>query len=234
MADKNHKKRTAPGSGVRPGAGSLGTTVGSFASRLKRKLQEQAEIGSELLKAHEERKVLMMSAMTTIRRALQDISKINLGERFQFRIEVSDWEGWPRVEVNLIDALVPENIERGMTITAYDRKDQGIINIETRTGRSLGRVFFDTPQEASRLPLVLKKALRDFLDDAGQYVLNPKSPEDLAECQAKPVETAEFDAIGDKLSREEVFSDDLYLQDQNRVSESEEAAPLGPVNISNK
>lgn len=227
----NNRRKSSSADSITPEpASGIDSTVGSFASRIKRKLQEQAEHDSEALRSRETRHSLMLNAMTNIRRALQETCKIELGERFSFRLETGDWEGWPRVELRLIDALDPQALEHALIVTATDRKELGTIAIDTKGGKRLGQVHLQGPEEFPRVQVVLKRALRDFLDTVGAYILNPKAPAEVIECQTKPIETGSFDVISEKLNREELFSDeDNYSPSQNTVSDTEEPAPVTPV-----
>lgn len=196
---------------------SVETTLDAFADRIKRKLKERDERESECTKATEIRHGQMLQAMTSIRKGLQEASKINLGSRFQFELDVNDWEGWPRVELNLIDSIAPENITHGLVVTANDRSKLGTVQIQLKaTDEVLGRVHLSEPDQLTRLPFILKKSLRQFLDLVGAYILNPTRPEDMLAVQTKAVETDNLDPLAESLKGEDLFMHE-NLEDDNLV-----------------
>lgn len=203
---------------------SLGSTFGNFENRIKRKLKEQEVKDDQSQREAEARHSLMLQAMATIRKALQETCKINLGDRFEFELDVSDWEGWPRVELNLIDAFAPDRIQYGLVVTANDKRERGRVQIGTRQGEVLGFVHLCDAAEYKRLPVCLKKSVRNFLDEVGAYVLDPVAPEDLLEVQSRALDTGE-DAFRSKqqdLSSEDMFSDEANIPGGNSVYDESE------------
>lgn len=209
--------------------GSLGATAETFAGRMQRRLKEQEQKESESRKAVQARHVLMLQAMTTIRKALVSTSRIHLGERFSFDLEVNDWEGWPRVELNLIDNLAPLRIEHALIITANDRKNLGTVQISTKSGETLARLQLEQQSELEKLPLVLKKAVRHFLDLISGYILNPPSPQELLEQQAKSLGSTDFDCVDRELAGTDLFHEEAPVRDRNTVDSIDDLAPLDPL-----
>lgn len=199
---------------------------------MQRRIKEQEAKQSESKKANESRRTLMLQAMTTVRKALSATARISMGDRFSFAIEVGDWEGWPRVDLNLVDSLAPERCEHALIITAYDRKGAGTIQLNLRSGEVLARLHVDDPIELEKLPLILKKTVREFLDIVAEYVLNPKSAEDLVEVQSKPINHAIFDTdeqsdpTQNELGTEDLFGQELPERNDNRVDAAPEVRPL--------
>lgn len=202
----------------------LGATVGAFAHRLQQQLKAKEIKDSQSEKAREERHALMMQAMTTIRKALQETCKINLGNRFQFAVEVSDWEGWPRIELNLVDNFAIERKDYGLIVTANDRKDLGTIQMSTRSLMVLGKVQLCDAREFARLPLVLKRAVRQFLDMLGPYLLNPTTPD--APIKSAALEEREKDVVDDKLSKENQFFQEEGQNYDNVISGDTKIQPI--------
>ncbi|MDC0358011.1 hypothetical protein OAO01_04275 [Oligoflexia bacterium] len=206
---------------------SMDSTVSTFSNRLQRKLKEQEVQDDVSQRDAEARHAKMLQAMNTIRKALQDTCKIRLGDRFHFHLEVDDWEGWPRVILNLVDAFAPEQADYGLTVTANDRHSLGTILISRRTGEVLGKIHLCNPSELTRLPLLLKKTVRKFLDVVAEYVLNPVDPEDLLESQTKSVESDHLDEIDHTLQKTNLFADeDTDLNRENIISTLQESQPL--------
>ena len=204
----------------------LSQTVGSFANRLKRKLEAQKEQLSESEKARDRRHTLMLQAMTTIKKALSETSKISLGERFSFKLSVSDFEGWPKLELSLLDSFSKDFADFGIAVTASDRKDLGLISVQNRTGAILGQLLLSEENQIQRLPFFLKRSLREFLDSVGNYVLNPKKPEELLETQTKNLDSTDFDHISKKLEGENLFVEHEADSETNRVSDTGEVTPI--------
>lgn len=214
--------------------GSLGATAETFASRMQRRLKEQEAKEVESKKALSARHALMLQAMTTIRKALGSTARINLGERFSFDLAVSDWEGWPRVELNLIDGCAPTRIDHALVITANDRKNLGTVQISTKDGEALARLHLEAPGELEKLPLLLKKAVRHFLDTVAAYVLHPPSPQELIEQQAKSISITDFDVIDRQLQGEDLFGEENPTQSSNTVESVESLQPLGSIPFPSK
>jgi hypothetical protein len=198
-------------------AEELGATVENFASRLKRQLKEQEVAQSESAKASQARQALLLKAMTGVRKALQEASKISLGERFSFDLDISDWEGWPRLELRLVDSAAPDLLTQSLIATAHDRNEQGTLQLTMRSGEILGTVHLRDENEYSRLPLLLKKGLRTFLDVVSDAVLNPTNVADTVAGQTQALEGTEEDTTGQSLGDEDVFSEELYTPDSNRA-----------------
>lgn len=211
---------------------SLGITAEVFASRMQRRLKENEAKQSANKQAGEARQSLLLSAMTTVRKALSATARISLGSRFTFDLLVSDWEGWPRIELALVDEIAPQRVDYSLIITAYDRKGIGTLQMSLHSGEVLARLHLDPPNEIEKLPLLLKKAVREFLDKVAEYVLNPKSPEELLEVQTKPIHEATFDeaseqaAIDKKLQAQELFGQEEKAPNGNIVDQVQELRPL--------
>lgn len=203
-------------------AEELGATVENFASRLKRQLKEQEVAQSESAKASQARHALLLKAMTGVRKALQEASKISLGERFSFDLDISDWEGWPRLELRLVDSAAPDLLTQSLIATANDRNEQGTLQLTMRSGEVLGTVHLRDENEYSRLPLLLKKGLRSFLDLVSDAVLNPTNVSDTIAGQTRVLEGTEEDVTGQNLRDEDLFSEELYTPDSNRAEIIEE------------
>lgn len=206
----------------------LESTVGKFADRIARKLKEQGEAKSEAERAADLRKTLILEAMTTIRKALQETLHINLGERFFLDLDIDDWESWPRVQLSLIDSLDPDNINHALAITANDRLGDGRIDIALKGGKVLARANMTSRQELSKLSLLLKKSVRDFLEIVAAYILNPVKPENILAVETKPIETEEPDMISKELRTADVFEEPISSRD-NFVAQ---VTTVQPVDIS--
>ncbi len=201
------------------GKEELGATVGNFASRIRRKLKEQEVQQTNNNRAAGQRQALMLKAMTGVRKALQEAAKISLGNRFFFELEISDLEGWPRLELKLIDSSTPDLRSQSLIATANDRNELGTLQLQMRSGEVLGRVHLHDEEEFHRLPLIMKKSLRSFLDVVAALVLNPSNLEDSLAAQTAPIgDDFDGDFASRDLAEENVFSaDEGYSGGDNRV-----------------
>lgn len=195
----------------------LSSTVDGFTNRLKRKLKEQEEQLGASSRAAASRSALMMQGMASIRRALQETAKIALGERFRFRLDVSDWEGWPRVELVLVDKETPEDKSLAMVIIAHDRQEMGTIQMSLRSGEVLARINLRDAAEYQKLPILLKRSVRQFLDIVMAYVLKPAPVEHVEEIMIK--DEAPVDATDAALRSQSVFTDDETPRARDNVAD---------------
>lgn len=206
---------------------SLGSTIGSFASRMKRKLREQEDRDEESQRDAESRHARMLQALNIIRRALQETGQIQLGSRFELQFDVGDWEGWPRLSLNLIDLMLPNKVDYALVVSAHDRKALGSVELRMKSGQLLGQVMLRNEGELERIPLVLKRAVRAFLDVVAEYVLNPADPAEFKGIESELLDSEEvLDEQVDKLSKQDVFSNDDYSPHDNIVNRAEESDPL--------
>lgn len=184
----------------------VGSTVGTFAQRLQRKLKAKAVEEDQVQRASETRTSIILKAMSSVRKALQEASRVQLGKRFSLRCTNDDWEGWPRVKLDLIDRVSPTTIKYGLIITSKDSNDTGYINISLASGELITKLLFSEASDLQKLPLSLKKALRDFLGIIEQYVLDPESPDESLEIQTRAI-TDNLETTPDpKLNEEDLFT----------------------------
>lgn len=196
----------------------LGSTVENFASRIRRKLKEQEEQQSISSRAAAERQAAMLRAMTAVRKALTEASKISLGNRFSLSLDVSDWEGWPRLELRLVDAMAPDLASQALIASTNDRNELGTVQLQLRSGEIIGRVHLRDAEEFNKLPLLLKKCMRQFLDLVAHSVLNPQRPEESLEYQTKAIQEDEPAEPQTDLSSENLFTEDQpYNGGDNRA-----------------
>lgn len=203
----------------------VNSTLDTFADRIQRKLKAREAEECESAKVDENRQAEMLKAITAIRKGLQEASKINLGSRFHFQFEVNEWEGWPRIELNLIDSFAPDSRTYGLEVTANDRTRAGAIMIKSRSSEEvLARLEMADEVQRLRLPHALKKALRDFLDTVGTYILNPARPEDLLEVQTNELKSEHLDETDQQLQKQDMFMEHDF-GDQNVLDCSETGVP---------
>ncbi len=232
MSSSHFRKALLGNFGESEAQNLLGSTVGSFADRISKGLQEQEAIVSKESRQRSLRHNLMLKAMNMVRKGLQETCKIKMGERFGFELEVSDWEGWPRVDLRLVDHNAPERDCLCLVVTANDNKSEGNIVFGLISGTELASLKLSNLDEFAKLPTIMKRTLRYFLDMVGNFVLNPV-PDEMVEAAADPISEEQFDELTEKLKRENVFIEEQYAKRENSVEDSNESF-LEPVPLSIK
>ncbi|MCB0359776.1 MAG: hypothetical protein KDD44_09070 [Bdellovibrionales bacterium] len=190
----------------------LSATVDAFSNRIKRRKQEQEKAEGEAQRQSLERHRWMLEAMLNVRKALHEVSRIDLGERFSFALVCDDWQGWPRVGIRVCDGLVPEAEYPLLQVSTNDRQAKGAIEIEFGNTEGPLRMSLTNDKELGKVPATLKKCVRDYLDLVGDIVLEAErfnahddSDEDLGTRNIKEFE-------GKKESESNVLiSDDLFV-----------------------
>lgn len=205
----------------------LSSTLGSFADQIKKRLDAKRSEDGLNSKLESGRRDILLKCMSAIRKALQETTKISLGERFYFDIDVSDLEGWPQMELRLVDEFVADTFPLFMRVKAGDREGSGFILISLESGEQLGRQEIQEQQDLGKTAILVKRCTRVFLDRVGNYVLNPKSIEELKAIKLNE-ESEELDPIGAKLSQEDLFSQDNNApQRDNLIEITDEVIPIG-------
>lgn len=205
-------------------------TVDSFASRIKRKMKEQRDLEEENRQASSARHGLMLQAIALCRKALQETSKISLGSRFTLDLHVDDFESWPRIELCLVDGRDPSNRDCCLLISAHDRNDLGAVVFSLRSGEFLGQVHLCNEGESARLPLLLKKSIRVFLDVVAAAVLDRQQAAEEVVQEPLVAEDPEMSVVDVSLRKENLFAEELRVGNMNVLAPDEEppAALVSP------
>ncbi len=172
-------EQAAPAGTTRPaGEGfNLNSTAEAFKARFQQQKKEQDQALSDAEAATKNRHRLMVQALTTIRRSLLELRRIELGERFRLEINADEWRGWPRISVVLADNII-RNVEYPkFVVTANDRQEKGLIEINTgaqptATMPAVINLPMRDDADLSRLPVLLKRAVRNYLDTIAQTILD--------------------------------------------------------------
>jgi hypothetical protein len=220
---KQHKTDMKIGSGS-----TLESVVDTFANRMQRRLRERAARQDNSQKETELRHNRILQAMNMIRKALQETCKISLGNRFTLELEIDDWEGWPRLELALVDSLIPEQRDYALVVSANDRKKNGAVRINLKSGELIGRFELSDPNELNRIPLVLKKSVRSYLDEIAEHVLNPVDPEETLQVQTRQISLEEEtpDPHAARLKHADLFMEGFDNADENLVADDSSPNPL--------
>jgi hypothetical protein len=192
---------------------NLSATTQAFNNRIQRKKKEQEKVLSRAEQESRRRHALMIQALMQIRKSLREVTRVDLGERFHFSLIADDWQGWPRLIIRLIDSLLPDADYPTFRVTAHDRHSKGCIEIEYDPAQPPDSVSLAVESELKRMPSVLKKCVRTFLDLTGDIVLEAerKTEEVVAENVLK---NRKLDAFEESASEtQEALSGDVFQDD---------------------
>jgi hypothetical protein len=201
---------------------SLNSTTDAFQARFQQQKKEQDQALSVAELATRNRHKLMVQALTTIRKSLLDLRRIELGERFRLEIAADEWRGWPRIIVVLADSVLRTAEYPKFQVTANDRNEKGTIEIHSgapATASNPSTINFSVQEETdlTRLPLVLKKSVRNYLDTIAQTILDAEKrlDKELEETALAQKQSADFDERREKKQPElsgDLFEDVLFTK----------------------
>ena len=160
------------------GITDLSATVGAFAARMQRRKKEQAELNDVEGQATRARQQLLLKAMVKIRRSLEEVVRIDLGDRFKLELHKDDLHGWPRLTLKLIDRVKRNDDFPSLRVVSHDRQARGAIEITYLPDQPMEQLALCKEAEFNRLPTVLKMCVRSFLDRVGEIVLSAEHPDD--------------------------------------------------------
>lgn len=193
---------------------NLNATTEAFRARFQQQKKEQDQALSEAESAARLRQKLIVQALTTIRKSLLELKRIELGERFRLEIAADEWRGWPRITVLLADNVLRTADYPKLQVTANDRQDKGLIEINsgappTATTPTIVTVSMREEADLARLPVVLKRSVRNFLDTIAQTILEAEKRLDreLEEAALAQRQAADFNEKSKDKSAPELSGD---------------------------
>lgn len=149
---------------------NLGSTTQAFSARfqqqrkLLRETSDQAELDTK------QRQSLIMRTITAARRSLMDVVKIDMGDRFEFILDVDDWNGWPRVTIYVVDIEEPYQKGPKFLISAHERKLSATVEISPGNKPTIAVNLIEKNAE-TKFPSILRRAVRNYLDEVSELVL---------------------------------------------------------------
>lgn len=190
----------------------LSGTALAFKNRIDRKKREQEKILSKAEEITRARHALMLRALMNIKRSLTDVTRIDLGDRFSFQLIADDWNGWPRLGIRLHDDVQPVAEYPSLQVSAHDRHARGTVEILYDPKQAPECLSLSIAADLQRLPTVLKKCVRTYLDVVGDIVVHLENSDE-------PYEEGHIESKTLQETREEVsepreeLSDDLFEDD---------------------
>lgn len=210
-------------------ATELSRTADVFTTRIQRRKKEHAEQKDAEQQESQDRHRRMLQILANIRRSLVDVARINLGERFSFKLKVDDWEGWPRLTICLEDTQDANAELPVLQVTASDRQSKGIVQIYVGTSERAVRVSLLDPSSLTKLPSLLRQCAREYLDDIAELILAIEhAPEDHLSALDEKIGRQEEAATG-FTPAERNLSSDLYSDEHNYHDPFEKLAPVDEV-----
>ncbi len=197
---------------------NLAYTAKAFNAIIQQKKKQQEQVLGEQEKQTQARHALMIHTLMNIRRSLTDVARIDLGERFSFKLIKDDWQGWPRIAVTISDSMLPGTEYPSLMVSAHDRKGQGIIEISFHSSQKPEILSLAKESDAKRITPVLKRCVRSYLDLVGDVVLEAertsKVPDETSALESKDLQ--EFEGMRSKKEKDESdISGDLFDEDLN-------------------
>ncbi len=194
----------------------LNSTTEAFKARFQQQKREQDQALSAAELATKTRHQLMLQALTTIRKSLLELRRIELGDRFRLEITADEWRGWPRIIVSLGDNVIRDAEYPKFQVSANDRQEKGLIEINsgaapTSTSPPLVTVAMRDDSDLARLPIVLKRSVRNYLDTIAQTILEAERKLDnqLEETMLSKKTASEFEEKK-KVEKQPELSGDLF------------------------
>ena len=200
----------------------LSSTARAFNTRIKKRKEAQEAAHGEAERAAHQRHTAMIKALVSIRKSLREVTRIDLGDRFEFSLKADDWHGWPRLTIRLIDNDLIEEEYPQFNVTAHDRQAKGIIEIEYGGSNPTEHLSLMRENDLMRLPKVLRKCVRTYLDLVGDIVLEAEDKKDnddtasyldgkdISEFEEKKRAPETQDALSGDLFEEDYGADDVF------------------------
>lgn len=155
----------------------LRPTIEAFSSRVRRHknlgmMERPAQPESVKLDDNDSaaRHALIMKALLKVRASLDEICKIDLGDRFRLCVDVEDRDGWPQLRLILQDILMPNPLA-SFEVSAHDALTHGVIEIFYSKWSKPDQVAFKCESELRPLAAKLKRCTRDFLDSVEAIIV---------------------------------------------------------------
>jgi hypothetical protein len=209
----------------------ISKTAKAFNTRIQRKTREKKQAVGVAEKAARSRQTLLLNSMMQIRKSLREVTRIDLGERFVFSLLADDSGGWPRLTIKLSDTDFPNEEYPGFAVICHDRKANAEIEITFHPLEKPERLHLVEDNQVKRLPLILRKCVRVYLDMVADIVLEavgkPTEAED--EQLIKQRNSDSFNETHQIAEESDSLSADLYEEDFGRDEILETLPSLGEV-----
>jgi|GEM_PF-5009878 len=206
-----------------------GSTIDTSAGSTQRKHNEQKMKGYKPHRTDPLCQTMIFHALSAIHKALLEAAKIPLGRRCYFHLEVSDWKGWPRMDLKLVDRRAAVETPHSLTVLGHVRGQTGIVQFKLDAGQTLGYLEFNDGSQFEKLPAILKSAMRRFLTVVSEYVLNSADSNKVLETEAKQhaFERKEALPLSQSLSTLDLFTEE---EDKNdNIVPNADVQPLDPL-----
>lgn len=147
----------------------------SSAKALNDKVQQQEEAREsadrKAQEAEQRRFYLLMRGMVQARKSLREMQALDMGDRFQFAIQMEEKNGWPSLTLKLQDVEALDADFPALKISAVEILDKGEIRVTTHEqGAPPLRIEILHELDVATLNKTLKEKIKAYLDFAGDII----------------------------------------------------------------
>ena len=191
-------------------------TVSAFQGRMNKQIKAREEAIQEADEATTRRQMRVLEQMVKIRKSLRQVAELDLGFRFSFKLVLDDWEGWPRMIVQLVDSVNPIAEFAVLQVIASDRLEDGLLEFQYADEKDPETLELGDVRNVRKVPSLLKKCVREHLDMIAELIDEeeskmPSSGEQGMEDDKKE-EAEEEPKKG--MKRANSFSSDIFQDDE--------------------
>jgi len=188
----------------------LTSTVGAFASRIQRKKKEQEQELGRAESAAKVRHDLLLKTLSNVRKSLAKLTTLDLGDRFEFGLEADDWHGWPRLTLKLMDKALPAADYPFLQVLAHDRQSRATVEITCGEKRKPDKLSLIEETERIRLPALLKRCVREYLDLAEKIILDLEKIAEQDDIDLSKRDPGEFEETNREEDAPDEITGDLF------------------------
>ena len=150
-------------------------TVNAFQGRMNRQMKAREEALQEADEATRNRQTRVLEELLKVRKSFRQVEQIDLGDRFNFRLDLDDWEGWPRMSMVLVDSQNPVAEFPQLQATANDRQEDGMLEILYANKKEPETLELGNILNVRKVPSLLKKCVREHLDLVAELIMEEET-----------------------------------------------------------
>ncbi len=116
----------------------------------------------------------LLEALADARQAMSEALRIDFGERFELLLNVSDREGWPILELHLIDNSIEffpgvrGAVTDSMSAGAFEKPSAAIVFVTLNHGEAIAHLSVEEDHDLNGLPELLIENVALFLGRIGE------------------------------------------------------------------
>lgn len=211
MIKKSFATNPDPRYGVSLPSGDIKVAASSFQAKIRKRLEQQSSSNAETQQKANDNRYQALQVMNSIRRAFNEIVGIDLGQRFCLELDIGDLNGWPRIDLCLIDTDFPDQPAERMIACVQNRSQDLFVELRSSGGKVSSTIDFN--DQRRDLGLLVKKCIRLFLDEIETHILNPRATS-ITPLETEEEHTEQSGATA-KLKETELFNEETSVGDAN-------------------